>query len=445
MDLLKFSEKVKKLARRLKLDDAELLVTNTRILSARLENQEITLELNEAIFAAGLRVIKRNKIGYVPITEPNFDLLERGIKTALVRAAPAPFPSFVTINEQPPEIPASDPAIVQLQNTPARLQEIARDLLRRAYDTGKIETIEGAIRIEHETRLVTTLHSTYPACTERTGLFAFAEVNSKDYDFVVGRRLPEIEEITALGAKVAKGIPDRETTPEAEGIKGKTVPVIVCPEMLEEILRRLVAEHLYAATVQEGMSRFHLGEPVASELVTLWDDATVPYGGNTFPTDDEGTPSRKNLIIKNGILQMFLYDRASAWKDGVESTGNGKRRPLLIEDEHEAPVRCTINDVYLAPGDKPLAEMIKNIDHGVMVKLLLGFHTANKTTGDFTNTLYFGRIINNGEITALPEPGRWSIKGNALACLKTVKAVSQETKSVGNGVLPWVQMELTVA
>ncbi len=445
MDLIKFAEKVKRLTGKLKVDDVEVLLTSKRTLNARIENKEISLELNEAIFSAGLRILKRGKIAYLPVTEPDIDLIERGINTALVRAAPAPYPSFAIIEPPAQKLLTFDPAVARLLDNPDEVQKIALLLVNRAYETGKIETIEGRIWIELENRLLTTLHSSEPAYAERTGFSAMAEVNSKDFDFVGTRKLPDIEQVIALGAAVARNLPATETTPETEGLKGKTVPAIIHPVMLEEILRQLVAEHLYASTVQEGMSKFRPGARIASELVTLWDDATAPYDGNTFPVDDEGTPSRKNMIIENGILKTFLYDRATALKEGRESTGNGRRRPVLIENEHEAPVRCTINDIYLAPGDKPLEEIVKGINHGVVVKKLLGFHTANRTTGDFSNPLYFGRTIRNGEIASLPEPGRWAIKGNALDCLKTIGAISQETKAIGSGVLPWVQMELTVA
>ncbi|MGQ9677827.1 MAG: TldD/PmbA family protein [bacterium] len=433
------------MARKLKLDDCERLGTNTRILSARIENREITLELKEDIFSAGLRVLKRKSIGYVPMTEPDFNLLERGIATALVKAPPAPFSSFALIENLPAGVANFDPAVKKLFNSPVKVQQLAQELVKRAFATGRIETIEGGISVEIEQRLIFTLHSPESAYAERTGFSAFAEVNSKDYDFIVGRNYPAIEQVIELGATVALNLPKSETSPEAENMQGKTVPVILHPVMVEEIIRRLVSEHFYAAAVQEGMSSFRLNDRVAAEQFTMWDDATAPYDGHTFPTDDEGTPSRKNLLIENGVLKMFLYDRASAVKDGVESTGNGRRRPVLVEEENESPVRCSINDIYIAPGPESLEQMIKNIERGLVVKMLLGFHTANRTTGDFANPLYFGGIIRNGEIAAQPEAGRWALKGNALNCLKTVQAISREIKPTGSGVLPWVKIELTVA
>lgn len=167
------------------------------------------------------------------------------------------------------------------------------------------------------------MHSSQPVILERTSFSAFAEVNSQDFDFVASRKLPDLEIVSSLAATTAKNLPGAETTPEAEGIRGKSVPVVLDPIFTEEMLRRLIAEHLYASTVQEGMSCYRLNEPIMSPLITLSDDATTPYGETAFPVDDEGTPTQKNIIIENGILKMFLYDRTTATRDQVHSTGNG--------------------------------------------------------------------------------------------------------------------------
>ncbi len=444
MNLEQFARKAINLARSMKLDDIELLLTETRSLGATIENRDVTLELEEGIFTAGVRVLKNGRLGYVPITEPDIDALRTGIRAALTTAGPAPFDRFAVIDKPAANLKTWDPKVARLVESPGRVKDLARDVIDRAWATKRVETFEGGIGISAGDRLITTMHSKRPAVAQRTSFSVYAEVNSSDFDFVTSRNLPDLDRAAKLGAAVARSLPKQRTTPEAEKLKGKTVPVIIHPVMVENMLRTLIAEHLYASTAQDGMSRFKVGERVAGELVTLADDTTAPWSGNTFPTDDEGTPARRTTVIEKGVLQTWLYDRASAQKDGVESTGNGRRRPVLIEASHEAPVRCTVNDLFLAPGKTPLAKMIKGIRRGVLVKYLLGFHTANRTTGDFANALYLGRIIRNGGITALPEPGRWSMKGNALDLLRNVTAVSRETMNVGSGALPWIQTELVV-
>ncbi|OYD16536.1 hypothetical protein CH330_02580 [candidate division WOR-3 bacterium JGI_Cruoil_03_51_56] len=444
MQLEKFAKQTINLAAKLKLDDIELFLTYSRTLSAKIENRDINLELKEGIFNAGIRVIKKGKLGYVPITEPDLNVLRTGIKAALAKAGPAPFVNFAVLSDRKKRLELYDDRITRMLGSPSKIKNLARNIIERAFTVKGIENFEGGIGLNIEDRLVTTMHNRTPAFATRTAFSAFVDVNSRDFDFVAGRRMPDLEKVAKLGENLARSLPKRSTTPESEGMKGKKLPVIIHPLMLETILRNLVAEHIYASTVQEGMSRYRVGQQVAPITVTLWDDATAPYAESTFPTDDEGTNTRRTTVIENGMLKTLLYDRASAAKDGVESTGNGRHRPVLIEDEHEAPVRCTANDLFLAPGKTPLNRMIKGIKRGILLKYLLGFHTANRTTGDFTNTLYVGRIIRDGRLVALPEPGRWAVKGNALDCLKNITAVSRETINVASGVLPWVQVDLTV-
>ncbi|MEO0077602.1 MAG: TldD/PmbA family protein [candidate division WOR-3 bacterium] len=445
MDIGEFAETGLKVGAKLKLDDMELLCTSTSMLMARIENREVTLRLEENLFCAGVRFIKSGRMGYVPLAEPSAALLETGIRAALAKAGPAPFPDFTLIERQRDDLEARDQKVAALLSQPAKVRDFAQDIVSRSWATGRVETLEGHVAIQVEDRLLTTLHSRVPVRMERTLFSTSTEVDSKDFDIITGRNLPDLEAAADLGARLALDIPKTSSTPEAEGVKGRSVPVTIHPVMMDEILRRLVAEHFYASTVQEGMSKYRLGDRVGSELVTLWDDATNPFGFHTFPTDDEGSPSQRTLVIENGILRTFLYDRASAAREGRPSTGSGRRRPVLIEEEHEAPIRCTCADLVLKPGTTPLREMIAGIGSGVLAKYLLGFHTSNRTTGDFANTLYMGRVIRNGELAALPEPGRWSIKGNALELMRNITAVSRETMKVGASDLPWVRTELAVA
>ncbi len=444
MDIDKFADSALKLAAKLRLDDIEVLLSDSRTLNARIENRDVTLELQSGVFTAAVRVLKRGRIGYVPLTEPDPAVLAAGIKAALSRAPAAPFPAFARLDEPLPETRTFDPAVPRLIGDPARVRGIAEDLIRRAYETGRVETLEGGISVAVEHRLFASLHGRTTVAAERTGVSAYADIDSKDFGVVVGGALPDLDQMTGLGATTAVGLPKASSTPDSEGVRGRTLPVILHPLMVEQLVGRLVAEHLYASTQQDGMSRYSLDEQVASALVTLIDDRTDDFGANTFPTDDEGTRSRRSVVIESGVLKTFLYDRASAARAGVESTGNGRRRPVLIEEPHEAPVRCGLNNVSISPGATPLAEMLSGIERGLVVKTLLGFHTSNKTTGDFANTLYHGRIIRDGAEATLPEPGVWSVKGNALDCLRNVSAVSRETLATGSGSLPWLLTELAV-
>src|SRR5512137_1437156 len=133
MDLIKYADSVMKLAAKLRLDDIELLTSSYRGLDARIENKEVTLELNEDIFAAGVRAIKAGRMCYVPVTDPSVDLLAGGLKTALAKAGPAPFESFALTDAAPAGLKTYDPAVARLVDAPAKLRDLAQEIIKQAW------------------------------------------------------------------------------------------------------------------------------------------------------------------------------------------------------------------------------------------------------------------------------------------------------------------------
>jgi len=433
------------LAQRKQLDDCELMVNRYDALSSRIVNHEVKLSLEQDIFTAAVRILKSGGIGYIPLSEPDLAALSAGIDSALTDLRPFPLDRFAVIPDKLPGVECFDPRAAALVTRPRELNELSLQLAEKAFAAGKIDTFEGGIGVGDEEKLVFTMHSSQPVLVRRTGFGCGADVNTKDFDSLVNRRLPEAAEIVELGARLARDMPTREMKPEDLNVKGRAVTVILHPYILEILLGMLVGEHAFATSAQAGLSRYHPGDTVAAPSITLSDDALAPNLADTFPTDDEGVASRRTVIIEQGVFKSYLYDCASAKADNRSSTGNGKRRPILVEDENEAPVRCSVRSLHLAPGTKPLAQMIAETENGIIIKMLLGIHTANKTTGDFTNTVHAGKVIRQGKVVALPESGRWSLKGNALDILKSVQELSAETVNTGSAVLPYLKTELIVS
>jgi TldD protein len=105
----------------------------------------------------------------------------------------------------------------------------------------------------------------------------------------------------------------------------------------------------------------YFGKRIGCEKLNICDDATLPGGNGSFLFDDEGVKSKKNYIVKNGVLKGFLHERYSASLMNVEPTGNGRRESFL----RKLFVRMT--NTYVEPGDYGLDEMIEEIDNGVML------------------------------------------------------------------------------
>ncbi|MCE9624598.1 MAG: TldD/PmbA family protein, partial [Deltaproteobacteria bacterium] len=103
--------------------------------------------------------------------------------------------------------------------------------------------------------------------------------------------------------------------------------VVVASEAGGTLVHEAVGHGLEADLAREGLSVYQnqLGKEVGSPLINVLDDPTLPGKRGSFLFDDEGTPSQKNLLIEKGVLKNYMYNRIYAERDGVPSTGNGRR------------------------------------------------------------------------------------------------------------------------
>jgi len=136
-----------------------------------------------------------------------------------------------------------------------------------------------------------------------------------------------------------------------------------------------------------------LGQKVASPLVTLVDDGTVEKTWGSFAYDDEGEAGRRNVLIKDGVLEDYMWDSNSAKFFNRKSSGNGRRQSY----QHLPMVRMT--NTYLLPGDSDPEEIVANTENGIYVARLSGGQ-VNTATGDFVFGTQEAYLIENGRITA---------------------------------------------
>jgi len=161
----------------------------------------------------------------------------------------------------------------------------------------------------------------------------------------------------------------------------------------------------------------HVGEMVASPLVTAVDDGTIGDAWGTLRIDDEGIPTRRNVLIEEGVLTGYMFDRLRARQDGRESTGNGRRQSY----QHIPMPRMT--NTFILPGLSTVEELIQATPYGLYAKKL-GSGQVNPVTGDFVFAVTEGYIIENGRIT---RPVRnATIIGNGPAALKRVDMVAND-------------------
>lgn len=172
------------------------------------------------------------------------------------------------------------------------------------------------------------------------------------------------------------------------------MPVIIANGFGGLFFHEACGHSLEATSVSDNGSEFSgkLGTKVASEKVTLIDDGSIRDGWGSGYIDDEGELTRKNVLIKDGILKNYLVDRLNGKKLGLSANGSSRR-----ESYRFAPV-ARMSNTYIAPGSDDVEKMIASVDRGIYVKSI-NAGSVNSITGEFNFNTGETFLIEHGEIT----------------------------------------------
>jgi PmbA protein len=203
----------------------------------------------------------------------------------------------------------------------------------------------------------------------------------------------------------------------------------VAGEMLE-----LLAGSIQADQVQKGKSFLatKVGQPVAASCVTLIDNGRLPRGLASSPYDVEGIPTQKTVLIQGGQLNGFLFDSYTARKGKTRSTGNAGRASYKGTPGPEA------SNFYLETGKQSPDELIAGVKSGLYVRSVMGLHTVDVISGDFSLGL-MGERIENGKRTHAVRGV--TMAGNLLDLFKNIAAVGSDltfSGSVGSPTI-WIR------
>ncbi len=200
-----------------------------------------------------------------------------------------------------------------------------------------------------------------------------------------------------------------------------SMPVVMGPGMSGIMFHEACGHGLEADFIRKRSSVYtdRLGQRVASDYVTLIDDATLPRGAGSYRFDDEGTPAQRTRLIENGILESYLCDRLEAGRLRLPLTANGRRQSFRF------PPQPRMSNTYLAPGDTSPEDILASVKSGLYV-LSLGGGQVDVVSGDFAFGVSEGYFIDNGRIH-YPVTGA-VIVGNGPKILRTIAAVGNDLK-----------------
>jgi TldD protein len=200
---------------------------------------------------------------------------------------------------------------------------------------------------------------------------------------------------------------------------GGRMPVVISSDAGGTMIHEAVGHGLEADLAQEGLSVYsnELGKQVASPLITVIDDSTLPHKRGSFSFDDEGVLSQKTILVENGILKEYMYDRLTAMKDNKVSTGNGRR------ESYECRPIPRMTNTFIAPGGSSPDETIKSVEKGLFEKKM-GGGEVNTVTGEFVFEVSEGYLIEKGQPG---EPVRGAtLIGRGPDILKSIDMVSYD-------------------
>ena len=185
------------------------------------------------------------------------------------------------------------------------------------------------------------------------------------------------------------------------------------------IFHEACGHSLEATSVAYGRSQFcgKLGQTVANPKVTAIDDGTIPNAWGSINFDDEGTPSRKNVLIEKGVLKTYMVDKFNGRRMGMAPTGNARR------ESYAFTTTSRMTNTYIAPGDDSNEDIISSIEYGLYAKEM-GGGSVNPVTGEFNFAVNEGYLIRNGKVC---EPVRGaSLVGKGSEVIKNIDMVGRE-------------------
>jgi TldD protein len=195
--------------------------------------------------------------------------------------------------------------------------------------------------------------------------------------------------------------------------------VVLAPGMGGVLFHEAVGHPLEADIVDHEASvyRGRVGEVLASPILSGVDDATVPNAWGSCSFDDEGAPAQRTVLFEDGVLRGWLFDRLRAEKEGVGSSGNGRRQSYA----HPPIPRMT--NTYILDGASSPAELLSSTASGVYVTALAGGQT-NPATGDFVFGCAEAYRIERGETTT-PVRGA-NLIGRAIEVMSSVDGIADD-------------------
>lgn len=434
-ELVSLCESIVEMCRSRGADGAEVFAMRERMAGIQLERDSMKFTSVTETFGIALRVLKGGRMGfsYTNRTENIEGLIERAL--SVTRHLPESPINFASPGKYLREDYFHDQRIATLEMREGF--EIAEEVISSAKEVSEkvtvasgglywgedliaISTTEGLSRHEVSTRLGVYLSATYPY---GSGLI------SPGYDTQVVRFLPA--DVSGVGRRAAEYAVAGANPKPLERVPKK---VIFRQEAIGSLFEFLLAPSLYGDKAFKGDSFYspaggvNLGDQIMGETISIYEDPLAREGVNSSTMDDEGVPSGRTPLVKAGVLEGYLYTLSSAAEAGAEPTSSAMRaeRMSTTRNYHHPPTTIA-RRLYIDSKDR-VNDPLKEAGEAIYVHYILGAHTSNASSGDFSvsssNLLY----VKDGEVKYPVKP--LMLAGNMKELMKNICCLGGKRKEV---------------
>jgi PmbA protein len=433
---LDIAHKIIALAEAAGADQTEIFMVKGVGTDFSIENNEVKFASGVTEFGMGFRVILDHRLGFGYCTD--LDSAELAIKQALATTKlqkPKEF-DFISTAPQQKKLDIFDQKILNLSVASglSRTEEVISSCLdvdkRLNVTAGGVGFGCGSVA------LVTSsgVEAVYKSSGIFSGVMSILKDTTVSTGFESGHSRKDDLNFTEIGTRAAELTVAGQNPTKVDSGK---YPIIFTPDAIAELLEFTIIPALYGEQAMKGETFYSqkISTEVAIHGLSMFDDGTLANGVNTVPMDDEGTPTQKNILIENGVLKSYLFDRLSSLEFDAKTTGNALRAEGLGSGRsYKAAPKTRALNFTLTTAEAPRDDLVAEVENGLIIHELLGAHTANPASGDFAvNSPNLFKIA-NGTIAGAGK--QVMISGNMAELMKHIRAIGNDFKNLSGGLSP---------
>lgn len=417
-------------------DLAEVYARTGKSLTVEVKEQRISAIESSLDLGLSIRIIRDGRLGFSFSTNPNPnpDSVDELVESAIEASKWTERDEFLSLphGSEIREMDIFDPSVANISEDLAIEKALLIEKAALSEDK-RIKKVRKASATFSE-KYVHILNSLglskeYQATACTAQIMVVAEDSGEGqmgWDFFGSRFLDSVcfEDVGRTAARRALSLLG------AKRITPEKIKIILDNSVATEFLG-LFSALLSSENVQKGKSLLSnkLSQQVVSPVISIIDDPTIESYLGSRPFDDEGVSSSNRYLIRDGILKDYMYNTYTANKEGRESTGNAVRQG------YSSLPSIGPSNLYINTSEKtiPLNLLIESLDRGVYITEIMGLHTANPVSGEFSIGVS-GLWIEKGMV-------RYPIKealisGNILDLFSRVEAIGDDLRFYGNSGSP---------